>query len=54
MTPGPITQDSERRLLTHEDYAIEILKSIIKDKDIDPCVSQAIGELGDSSLYDLT
>ena len=51
--PGPITQDSERRLLTHKDYAIEMLESIIKDKDTDPCVGQATGELGDSGLFDL-
>jgi len=51
--PDLVTQESECRLLTHKDYAIELLKSIIKDKDTDPCVGQVIGELGDSSLYDL-
>ena len=51
--PDLITQDSERRLLTHKDYAIKMLESIIKDKDTDPCVGQATGELGDSGLFDL-
>ena len=53
MTPGPITQDSKHRLLTHKDYAIKMFESIIKDKDVDPCVGQATGELGNSGLYDL-
>ena len=52
-TPSPVTQDSERRLLTHKDYVVEMLESIIKDKDADPCVGQATSELGDSGLYDL-
>ena len=52
-TPGLVTPDSERHLLTHKDYAIEMLESIIKDKDTDPCVSQATGELGDSGLFNL-
>ena len=37
-TPSPVTQDSVRRLLTHKDYAVEMLESIIKNKDTDPCV----------------
>ena len=52
-TLGPVTQDSERHLLTHKDYAVEMLESIIKDKDANPYVGQATGELGDLGLYDL-
>ena len=52
-TPDPVTQDSEHRLLIHKDYAVEMLESIIKEKDADPCASQATGELGDSGLFDL-
>ena len=37
-TPGSITQDSEHHFLIHKDYAIEMLESIIKDKDADLCV----------------
>ena len=54
MAPGSVTQDSEHRLLTHKDYAVEMLESIIKDKDTDICVGQATGELGDSGLFDLS
>ena len=50
---GPATEEFEHCLLTHKDYAIEMLESIIKDKDADPCVGQATRELGDSSLYEL-
>jgi len=53
MTTNPVTQDSECRLLIHKSYAVEMLESIIKDKDADPCVGQATEELGDSGLYDL-
>ena len=53
MAPNLVTQDSERRLLTHKDYAVKMLATIIKDKDADPCVGQATGELGDSGLFDL-
>ena len=52
-TPGPVTQDSKHRLLAHKDYVVEMLESIIKDKDVDPYVGQATGELRDSGLYDL-
>ena len=52
-TPGPVTQDFERRLLTHKDCTIKMLESIIKDKDANPCVGQVTGELGDSGLFDL-
>ena len=44
MTTDPITQDFECRLLTHKSYAVEMLKSIIKDKDADPYVGQATKE----------
>ena len=54
MAPDLITQDSERRLLTHKDYAVEMLATIIKDKDVDPCVGQATGKLEDSSLFDIS
>ena len=38
-TLGPVTQDSECRLLTQKDYAVKMLESIIKEKDMDPCAS---------------
>ena len=36
-TSSPITQDPNCRLLTYKDYALEMVKSIIRDKDVDPC-----------------
>ena len=36
-TSGPVAQDPDRRLLTYKDYALEMVKSIIRDKDVDPC-----------------
>ncbi|KAK9988841.1 hypothetical protein SO802_029080 [Lithocarpus litseifolius] len=53
-TLNPVTQeDFECRLLTHKNYAVEMLDSIIKDKDADPCVGQALKDLRDSGLFDL-
>ena len=52
-TSSPITQDPNRRLLTYKDYALEMVKSIIKDKDVDPCVEQGTDDLGASGLFDL-
>ena len=37
MRKGPITQGVIRRLLTHKEHAIEIVESIIKEMDLDPC-----------------
>ena len=34
-TFGPVTQELDRRLITHKDYAVEMIGSIIKDKDVD-------------------
>ena len=52
-TSSPITQDPNRRLLTYKDYALEMVKSIIKDKDVDPCAEQGTDDLGASGLFDL-
>ena len=40
MTSGPVTQELDCRLLTHKDYTVEMMGSIIKDKDVDPCAEQ--------------
>ena len=53
-TSGPITQDPEHHLFTHKDYALEMMESIIRDKDVDPCAEQAMKELGALGLFDLT
>ena len=52
-TSSLITQGSECRLFTHKDYAIEMMGSIIRDKDVDPCAKLGIDKLGASSLFDL-
>ena len=52
-TSSPITQDPNHRLLTFKDYALEMVKSIIKDKDVDPCAEQGTDDLGASGLFDL-
>ena len=48
-TSSPITH-----LLTHKDYTVEVIESISKDKDVDPCAEQMTEELGALSLFDLT
>ena len=52
-TSGPVVQDPGRCLLTNKDYALEMVESIIRDKDVDPCAKQGTDELGASGLFDL-
>ena len=52
-TSGPVTQRPDRRLFTHKDYIVEVIKSIIKDKDMDPCAEKMTKELGASGLFEL-
>lgn len=52
-TSGLVTQDPNRCLLTHKDYAIEIIESIIRDRDMDPCAEEMTEKLGASGLFDL-
>ena len=35
---GPITEANVHRLLTHKDHVVEVIESIIKDIEMDPCV----------------
>ena len=51
MTLGPISQGLDHRLLTHKDYAAEMIESIIKDKDMDLCAEQMTEELARVSLF---
>ena len=41
-------------LITHKDYAIEEVKTLIKSMDVDPCAELGTEELGESALFDLT
>ena len=36
MTSDPVTKGTDHCLLTHKDYAVEMIESIIKDQDVDP------------------
>ena len=52
-TSSLVTKGIDRRLLTYKDYAVEMMESIIKDQDADPCAKQGTEELGSSGLFDL-
>ena len=41
-------------LLTHKDYAVEEVKTLIKPMNVDPCAELGTEELGESTLFDLT
>ena len=48
-----VTQGAVHQLLTHKEHAVEMIKSIIKDTDLDPCAEQLTKDLGASGLFDL-
>ena len=50
---GPVNEDP-CRLLTHKDYAIGEVESLIKPMDIEPCDQLGTEDLGASALFDLT
>ena len=50
---GPVIE-GPRRLLTHKDYAVEEMQSLIKPTDVDPCSELGTKELGALALFDLT
>ena len=52
-TSGSVTQEPDCHLLTHKDYAVEMMGSIIKDKDVDPYAEQGTEELRSSGLFNL-
>ena len=51
---GPIINGPIQRLVTHKDYAIEMVNSIIKETNLDPSGEQATKDLESSGLYDLS
>jgi len=51
-TTGLVTQGTVCRLLTHKEYAVKMVESIIKD--MDPCAEQMTKELGALGLFDLS
>lgn len=38
----------------HKDYVVEMVDSIIKEMNLDPCADQTIMGLGASDLFDLS
>ena len=52
-TSSPVIKEIDRRLLTHKEYAVEMMESIIENQDVDPCTEQGTEELGSSGLLDL-
>ncbi|XP_075671011.1 uncharacterized protein LOC142640690 [Castanea sativa] len=49
----PITQGTHC-LLTHKIYAVEMVESIIKETNVDPCVEQEMEELRASGVFYLS
>ena len=37
----------------HKEHAVEMIESIIKETDLDPCVEQLTKDLGAPGLFDL-
>jgi len=54
MAMGPFTQGTVCHLLTHKEHAVEMVESIIKERDLDPCAEQTTEDLGASGLFDLS
>nr|POE53886.1 hypothetical protein CFP56_27572 [Quercus suber] len=50
---GLVVSSSIQRLVSHKDYAVEMVNSIIKDTDLDECGEHANEDLGVSGLFDL-
>ena len=50
---SPVTQGTHR-LLMHKGYIVEMVESIIKETDVDPCVEQETEDLGTLGLFDLS
>ena len=51
---GPVTQGTIHCLLTHKEHVVEMVESIIKETDLDPCVEQTTEDLGASNPFDLS
>ena len=49
---GPVNE-GPCRLLTHKEYAVGEVESLIKPTDIDPCDQVGMEDLGASALFDL-
>ena len=54
MTSTGLVSEGPCRLLTHKDYAVGGVESLIKPSDIEPCDQVGTNDLGASALFDLT
>ena len=54
MTSSGLVNEDPYRLLTHKDYAVREVESLIKPTDIEPCDQLGTEDLGASALFDLT
>ena len=50
-TSSPVSQGPDHHLLSHKDYAVEMIESIIKDKDVHLYAEQMTKELVVSGLF---
>ena len=50
---GPVVE-GPYRLLTHKDFVVKKVESLIKPTDVKPCAESGMEELGVSALFDLT
>ena len=53
MATGPVTQGTVRHLLTHKEHVVEMVKSINKETNLDPCAEEMRKDQGASGLFDL-
>ena len=49
-----VISEPVHRLVTHKDYAVEMVTSIIKEMDLDRCGEHSSEDLGASGLFDLS
>lgn len=49
-----VPQRAIRCLLTHKEYVVEIVDSIIKETNLEHCVDQIAEDLGALGLFDLS
>ena len=52
-TSGPVIKGTYC-LLTHKGYAVEMVESIIREMNVDPCAEQEMEDLGASGLFNLS
>ena len=52
VSSGPVIE-GPRCLLTHKDYVVEEIESLIKQTDLDPCAQLGMEDLGASAFFDI-